>query len=341
MKFQLNAEIKRTGEKQQSQGSGLVKRKILDMLQSADEYVSGEKISRETGISRAAVWKHIKSLKNKGYEILSVTNRGYRLISSPDLITADGIAAGLNTQFIGRKLFIYDETDSTNERAKAQSGEKEGSVFIAEVQNHGKGSRGRGWVSPKGTGIWHTILLKPDITPSEVSQITLVAGLAVCRTIGLGAMIKWPNDIVIGSKKVCGILTEMSAEIDMVNYVVCGIGINVNTESFDKEIAHRATSMYLESGEKQTRNDLIASELNYFEYYYKKFLAGGLGAILDEYKENCVTVGRDVTVIYNKETVTGKAVDIDEKGALIVETENGTIPVTSGEVSVRGIYGYV
>ena len=317
-----------------------MKQRILDILKNADDFVSGEDISNKTGISRAAVWKHIKSLKNKGYEIDSVTNRGYRLVSSPDLITAEGITQNLNTEFIGRRLFIYDETDSTNERAKA-SGEIEGSVFIAEVQNHGKGSRGRGWVSPRGTGIWHSILLKPDIPPSEVSQITLVAGLAVCKAIGMDAKIKWPNDIVIGTKKVCGILTEMSAETDMVHYVVCGIGINVNTEKFDAEIKHRATSMYIESGDKQIRNDIIARELNYFEYYYKKFLEGGLGAILDEYKENCVTIGRDVTVIYKKENVTGKAVDIDENGALVVETADGTIRVTSGEVSVRGIYGYI
>ncbi len=317
-----------------------MKQRILDILKNADDFVSGEDISNKTGISRAAVWKHIKSLKNKGYEIDSVTNRGYRLVSSPDLITAEGITQNLNTEFIGRRLFIYDETDSTNERAKA-SGEIEGSVFIAEVQNHGKGSRGRGWVSPRGTGIWHSILLKPDIPPSEVSQITLVAGLAVWKAIGMDAKIKWPNDIVIGTKKVCGILTEMSAETDMVHYVVCGIGINVNTENFDAEIKHRATSMYIESGDKQIRNDIIARELNYFEYYYKKFLEGGLGAILDEYKENCVTIGRDVTVIYKKENVTGKAADIDENGALVVDTASGTIRVTSGEVSVRGIYGYI
>lgn len=317
-----------------------MKQRILDILKSADDFVSGEDISNKTGISRAAVWKHIKSLKNKGYEIDSVTNRGYRLVSSPDLITAEGITQNLNTEFIGRRLFIYDETDSTNERAKA-SGVIEGSVFIAEVQNHGKGSRGRGWVSPRGTGIWHSILLKPDIPPSEVSQITLVAGLAVCKAIGMDAKIKWPNDIVIGTKKVCGILTEMSAETDMVHYVVCGIGINVNTENFDAEIKHRATSMYIESGDKQIRNDIIARELNYFEYYYKKFLESGLCAILDEYKENCVTIGRDVTVIYKKENVTGKAADIDENGALVVETADGTIRVTSGEVSVRGIYGYI
>lgn len=318
-----------------------MKQKILDILKSADGYVSGERISEQLNISRAAVWKHIKKFKEDGYEIESVTNKGYRLISSPDIITERGIKSGLNTEFIGRKLFIYDETDTTNDRAKANSDAPEGSVFIAEVQTHGKGSRGRGWVSPRGTGIWHTILLKPDISPLEVSQITLVAGLAVCKAIGLNSMIKWPNDIVIGGKKVCGILTEMSAEMDMVNYVVCGIGINVNTESFDKEIEHRATSMYIESGVKYRRDEIIARLMNEFEYYYKKFLNDGLNAILDEYKEYCVTIGRDVSVIFKKETVTGKAVDVDENGALVVETANGIIRVTSGEVSVRGIYGYI
>ena len=318
-----------------------MKQKILDILKSADGYISGERISEQLHISRAAVWKHIKKFKEDGYEIESVTNKGYRLVSSPDIITESGITSGLNTEFIGRKLYIYDETDTTNERAKANNTVPEGSVFIAEVQTHGKGSRGRGWVSPRGTGIWHTILLKPDISPLEVSQITLVAGLAVCKAIGLDAKIKWPNDIVIGDRKVCGILTEMSAEMDMVNYVVCGIGINVNTESFDKEIEHRATSMYIESGIKYHRDEIISRLLNEFEHYYKKFLGGGLGAILDEYKKHCVTIGRDVSVIFKKETVTGKAVDVDENGALVVDTASGIIRVTSGEVSVRGIYGYV
>ena len=318
-----------------------LKNKILDILKTAGEYISGEKISHTLGISRAAVWKHIKSLRAQGYEIESVTNRGYRLMSSPDLIDADAIKAGLTTDFIGRSIFMYDETDTTNNRAKAHSDAPDGSVFIAEVQTAGKGSHGRGWVSPRGTGIWHTILLKPGISPTEVSQITLIAGLAVCRAVGCGAKIKWPNDIIIGSKKVCGILTEMSAEIDMVNYVVCGIGINVNMESFGDEISHRATSMYIESGKKHCRNEIISRLLNYFEYYYKKFLDGGLEAVLPEYKTLCATLGKKVQVIFNKQTVTGTALDVDTSGALLVETADGVIRVNSGEVSVRGIYGYV
>ncbi|MBS5302898.1 MAG: biotin--[acetyl-CoA-carboxylase] ligase [Clostridia bacterium] len=318
-----------------------MKEEILDILKSADGYISGERISEMLNVSRTAIWKHIKSLRESGYKIESVTNKGYRLISSPDIITESGIKSGLTTDFIGHSLFIYDETDTTNNRAKESNTSPDGSVFIAEVQTHGKGSRGRGWTSPRGIGIWHSILLKPEISPLEVSQITLVAGLAVCKAIGLNSMIKWPNDIVINGKKICGILTEMSAEINMVNYVVCGIGVNVNTESFDDDIADKATSMFIESGHKYVRNELIAKLLNEFEYYYKKFLDGGLSAILDEYKKCCVTLGREVNVIFKNETVRGTAVDVDENGSLAVQTENGIIHVTSGEVSVRGIYGYI
>ncbi len=318
-----------------------MKNKILNILKNTDGYISGEKISEQLHISRAAVWKHIKKFKQDGYRIESVTNKGYRFVASPDVITETAIQGGLDTCFIGRNIFMYDETDTTNERAKANSDAPDGSVFIAEVQTHGKGSRGRGWTSPKGSGIWHSILLKPDIPPMEVSRITLVAGLAVCKAIGLNSAIKWPNDIVINGKKICGILTEMSSEINMINYVVCGIGINVNMESFEDELADKATSMYIESGHKYARSEIISKLLNEFEYYYRKFLDSGLRAILDEYKKHCVTLGRCVNVIFKNKTITGTAVDIDENGSLMVEAADGIISVTSGEVSVRGIYGYV
>lgn len=318
-----------------------MKQRILDMLKNTEGYISGEKISEMLGITRSAVWKHVNALKKSGYIVESVKNRGYRLVSVPDTINEDSIKEYLNTEFIGQNIFYYEKTDTTNERAKANSAAPDGSVFIAETQTRGKGTRGRGWTSPRGTGIWHTILLKPDIPPLEAAQITLVAGIAVCKAVENGAMIKWPNDIVIGDKKLCGILTEMSSEKNMINYIVCGIGVNVNTESFPEEIAHRATSMYIESGKKYKRNELTAKILNEFEYYYNKFLDNGLNAILDEYKKHCVTIGRDVSVIFKKETLTGRAVDVDGDGSLIVETEGGRVRVTSGEVSVRGLYGYV
>lgn len=318
-----------------------MKNKILDMLKSAGGYISGEKISSHLNISRSAVWKHIRSLRSQGYEIKSVTNKGYKLLSFPDTITESGIKNGLNTEFIGQNIFLYDETDSTNERAKANSTAPDGSLFITETQTHGKGSHGRGWTSQKGTGIWHSILLKPHIPPSQVSQITLAAGLAVCRSVGCGAQIKWPNDIVIGSKKICGILTEMSAEIDMINYIVCGIGINVNMDSFPEEISHRATSMYIESSRKYCRNEIISNLMNNFELLYTDFICSGLTPILDEYKKDCVTIGREVKVIFKGNTVQGTAVDVNENGELVVATEDGLINVTSGEVSVRGLYGYI
>lgn len=318
-----------------------MKYKILSILKEAADFVSGERISEETGVSRAAVWKHIESLRKEGYVIESATKRGYKLIYSPDILDDKEISRSLKTDFIGRQLFIYDEIGSTNEQAKAMNYEKEGSVFICEVQNQGKGSHGRGWVSPRGAGIWLSVLLKPEIDISRVSQITLAAGLALCKTIGMDSKIKWPNDIVIGTRKVCGILTEMNAEPDMVNYIVCGIGVNVNTEKFDDEIAHRATSIFMERGKKQARNEIIARLLNNFEHYYKRFLNGGFNAIREEYKENCITIGREVSVIFKCDTVRGKAVDVDNNGSLIVEGTEGKICVTSGEVSVRGIYGYV
>lgn len=318
-----------------------MREKILNILQSACGYVSGEHISRELSISRAAVWKHIKSLKENGYEIESVTNKGYRLISSPDILTEYTIKSGLNTKFIGQNVFVYSKTDSTNNRAKAEHTVPDGSLFIAEIQNHGKGRLGRDWEAPERVGIWMSILIKPDLAPSDVSQITLIAGLAVCRALGHNAKIKWPNDIVIGSKKVCGILTEMSAEINMVNYVVCGIGINVNIESFDGELSKKATSLLIETGEKHNRARIVQSVLTEFEILYTDFLENGLKNILTEYKSLCVTLNRDVQVVYKHETIIAAAVDIAEDGSLIIEKDGKRITVSSGEVSVRGIYGYV
>jgi BirA family biotin operon repressor/biotin-[acetyl-CoA-carboxylase] ligase len=318
-----------------------MKNKILKMLRSADGYISGEAMSDELGISRNAVWKHINKLREDGYEIESVTKRGYRLTSSPDMISAEEIKNGLETEFIGRNTVYFDEIDSTNNAAKAAADMPDGTVFISEIQTGGKGRLGRSWSSPKGTGIWMSVLLKPDMLPQDVPQITLIAGMAVAKGIGCGAGIKWPNDVVIGTKKVCGILTEMSAEIERVNYVICGIGINVNTASFEGELAEKATSLRIETGEEHERVPVIQSILTEFERLYKLFLKDGISGVIDEYRELCVTLGREVSVIYPNRTINGRAVDINNDGELIVETENGEITVGSGEVSVRGIYGYI
>ncbi len=317
-----------------------MRNKILAILKKEGEYVSGQTISEQLGISRAAVWKHIKKLRNDGYEIASVTNRGYRLINH-DSVTPDAVSDGLKTEFIGKNIFYFDKTDSTNDRAKAEHDAPDGSLFIAETQNGGKGRRGRAWTSPRGEGIFMSLLLKPDIPPDEISQITLIAGLAVCRAVGNDAIIKWPNDVVINSKKICGILTELAAEDDMISYVVCGIGINVNTEKFDAELAERATSLLIETGKKHKRAEIVQSVLTEFEALYKEFLKNRLDNILPEYEKMCVTIGREVNVVYRNKSINGMAAGIASDGSLIVDTPEGRITVSSGEVSVRGMYGYI
>lgn len=318
-----------------------MRNKILNILKKSDGYVSGEEISRTLGISRAGVWKHIKKLKDDGFEIMSVTNKGYMLKTTPDIISETEITAALDTDFIGHNIRYLKHTDSTNEEAKRLSDMPDGTLFIAESQSNGKGRLGRSWDSERGSGIWMSLLLKPDIPPEEISQITLIAGIAVCNTLKNGSGIKWPNDIVIGTRKVCGILTEMSAEIERVNYVICGIGINVNTPDFPDELSDKATSLFIETGRTFNRSELTAAVLNEFEKLYKKFIKEGFSPLLEEYKKSCITVGRDIRVIYRKETITGKAVDITPDGALAVDTGNSRITVTSGDVSVRGIYGYI
>lgn len=319
-----------------------VKQKILDILTSADDYISGEKMSQRLGISRAAVWKHIKSLKNEGYGIESVTNKGYRVVHVPDIISEHGIKSGLKTEFIGQNVRCVRETDSTNNEAARFSSMSDGTVFTAEIQTGGKGRLGKEWVSQKKSGIWMSVLLKPYIAPPNAPEITLIAGLAVCRALKtFGARIKWPNDIVIDGKKICGILTEMSAEIERVNYIVCGIGINVNTENFPKEISDKAASLYTVTGEKHNRCVIIRRVLEEFETLYKEYLQNGFAPLRESYKALCVNIGRHADAVYRDKTVSGEAVDITDTGELVIKTTGGNVIVSSGEVSVSGIYGHI
>lgn len=318
-----------------------MKNKIIAILRSENDYISGERISEKLGISRTAVWKHIKNLKNNGYEIVSFTKKGYKLISEPDNILLNRIQAFLATSFAARNIVYNDEVLSTNDEAKKNADMPDGTLFIADAQTAGKGRLGRSWVSPRSTGIWMSLLLKPDIPLSDISQLTLIAGLAVSRAIGDNTMIKWPNDIVIGTKKVCGILTEMSAETDKINYVVCGIGINVNTCDFPAELKYKASSVLIETGQNTDRCYLIAKVMNEFEPLYEKFIREGFSPFRNDYKKSCITLGKDINVSYHGKELSGNAVDIDDNGGLVIDTGSKKITVTSGEVSVRGIYGYI
>ena len=326
-----------------------MKEEILRLLRSADGYISGQELCNRFGVSRTAVWKAINQLKEAGYEIEAQQNKGYRLMAAPDLMTEAEIKSLLHTDWVAKEVLYFDTIDSTNTKAQelAEKGYPSGTLVVADKQESGKGRRGRSWVSPSGTGIFMTLMIKPDINPNNASMLTLVAALAVAKAItsvtGEEALIKWPNDIVVNSKKVCGILTEMNAQFDYINHIVVGIGINVHNESFPEEISQMASSLMIEAGGKRFhRAQIIAETMAYFEQYYDTFLkTQDLSALVREYDELLVNRNKSVRVLDPKEPFDGKAMGITPKGELIVDTWESRKLVSSGEVSVRGIYGYV
>lgn len=326
-----------------------MKEEILRLLRSADGYISGQELCNRFGVSRTAVWKAINQLKEAGYEIEAQQNKGYKLMAAPDLMTEAEIKSLMHTEWVAKEVLYFDTIDSTNTKAQelAEKGYPSGTLVVADKQESGKGRRGRSWVSPSGTGIFMTLMIKPDINPNNASMLTLVAALAVAKAItsvtGEEALIKWPNDIVVNGKKVCGILTEMNAQFDYINHIVVGIGINVHNESFPEEISQMASSLMIEAGGKRFhRAQIIAETMSYFEQYYDTFLkTQDLSALVREYDELLVNMNKAVRVLDPKEPFDGKAMGITPKGELIVDTWESRKLVSSGEVSVRGIYGYV
>ena len=322
-----------------------MQKKILDILLNANDFISGQEISENLGVSRQAVWKSINALKEKGYEIQSVTNRGYRLVSSPDYLNESSLKSLLHNKIIGKNLVVLDSVDSTNDYLKKLGNEgcENGTVVIAREQTKGKGRLGRTWQTKKDDGIAFSVLLRPNAAPSEVSAITPLAGLAVCKAIReytkLDCVIKWPNDIIVGRKKLVGILTEMSAEFDAVEYVITGIGINVDHTSFPEEIAFKATSLLLETGRHIDKNEFLACVLEHLENEFVKNNLELTPTALSEYTDLCATVGRSVTFQRGTRRISGMAVGVSEHGELKVMMSDGTIClVNSGEVTVQGIY---
>lgn len=326
-----------------------MKTKILRTLRQADGFVSGQDICNELNVSRTAVWKAVNQLKAVGYEIDAVQKKGYRITSYPDVVYENELQSIRNTQWVGQKIVYFDETDSTNTRAIefAQKDYPNGTLVVAEKQTAGKGRRGRTWETLEGNGIFMSLMLKPDIKPNNASMLTLVAALSVAKAIadvtGEQAYIKWPNDIVMNGKKVCGILTEMSAQFDYINHLVIGIGINVHNKDFPEEIANMASSLMMEcDGRRFHRADIIEKTLEYFEEYYEIFTkTENLEALVGEYNSILVNMHESVKVLDPKEPFEGKAMGITKNGELIVDTWESRKLVSSGEVSVRGIYGYV
>lgn len=325
------------------------KEELINILEKSDTYVSGQELCEKFGVSRTAVWKAIKQLEKEGYLIEAVNNKGYRLLQNDEMMSGTEIARYMETKLIGQNLAFFQEIDSTNLVIKkmAEEGAPEGTLAVADMQTAGRGRRGRTWASPAGEAIYMSFLLRPDCTPDRASAITLVCALAVVeaiREIGLkDCGIKWPNDIVANGKKVCGILTEMSAELDGINYVVPGIGINVNQEGFEGDFAAHATSLYLELGHKINRSKLISRIMFFFEENYELFKKTyDLSFLVDKYNKFSANCGKEVRVLDPKGEYTGIATSINEQGELLVKKEDGTIvQVYAGEVSVRGIYGYV
>ncbi|MBU3158199.1 biotin--[acetyl-CoA-carboxylase] ligase [Clostridium frigoris] len=328
-----------------------MKEKIIELLKgSGDNFVSGQKISEILGVSRAAIWKHIKVIKEDGYEVEAISRKGYRIISSPDILTFEEIKNYLDTEYIGRNIIYYDSIGSTNSKAKelAEIGKGHGTVIVSEEQTLGRGRLGRNFLSPKYKGIWMSIILRPNILTENISKITLIGAAAVQKAImkmGVKTSIKWPNDIILNSKKVCGILTEMSGEIDHVNYLVMGIGINVNLDKEDitSDLKDVATSIKIESGKTMDRKLLLASILNIFEELYIDFVeSNNIKETLDICRKNSILIGKEIRLINRGKVTTAKAIDISDKGELVVENSSGNIEhIVSGEVSIRGLYGYI
>ncbi|HOI76664.1 MAG TPA: biotin--[acetyl-CoA-carboxylase] ligase [Methanofastidiosum sp.] len=315
-----------------------MKSKILEILEKKGSYVSGEEISKEIGISRAAIWKHIKKLRELGYEIESKTNEGYKLIKSPEKQIKFELERLLDTKIIGKKILFFEEVDSTNNKAKQIAlEENEGTVVISEMQTSGRGRRGRGWYSPKG-GIYVSFILKPNVSPEKASQLTLVSSLALVETLNsmnknLNAKIKWPNDVLISGKKISGILTELSADMEKINYIVVGVGINLNTE---KEILpENGTSLKIEMKEEVSIKLFLKSFLEHYDSIYQEYLNGKIDLIIGRWKDNSDTLGKNVKIIGINESFEGLAKDIDENGALILQTKEKEIKVYSGDVSLR------
>jgi BirA family biotin operon repressor/biotin-[acetyl-CoA-carboxylase] ligase len=338
-----------------------MKAKILALLRERADYISGQELCEIFGVSRTAVWKAVGQLKKEGYNIEAVQNKGYRLKPEDDEIYGpDELNSRINTKWVGKPAHFYETIGSTNAQAKidAENGAISGTLIVADRQTAGRGRRGRSWDSPAGTNIYYTLILKPDFAPDKASMLTIVMAMAVAdgieKSLGLydkdktdkkttDVGIKWPNDIVMNGKKVCGILTEMSMEHDYIQNVVIGVGINVREQHFSPDIADKASSLETESGLKISRCALIGYICEAFEKYYELFVQKeNLSLLLDRYNGMLVNMDREVCVLDPKGEYIGVARGINAEGELLVETDDGKVhQVYAGEVSVRGIYGYV
>ena len=325
-----------------------MKAAILKILRETGDYVSGQEICEKLGVSRTAVWKVIRQLQEEGYQVDAARSRGYCIIDGPDVMTAEEVESLLDTEWAGKPVVYYPETDSTNIRIRhlGDEGAPHGTLAVADRQTAGRGRRGRTWESPGGSCIYMSILLRPDLAPEKAPMLTLVMACGVAEGImdcaDVKVQIKWPNDIIVSGKKLAGILTEMSTQVDYINHVTVGVGINVNVQNFPEEI-QTATSLLSETGTQTKRAPVIAAVMKHFEENYKIFMqTEDMSGLMKKYSSLLVNQGREVLILEKDAEYKAYAEGINQKGELVVRREDGTVEnICAGEVSVRGVYGYV
>ena len=330
------------------------KENVLKLLRErGGDWVSGEELSARLGVSRAAVWKTMDALRRSGCAIESRKSKGYRLLEEPDGLDETAIRAQLGeTKRVGGTLSCFASIDSTNAYLKrtAMQGAPDGAVAVADEQTGGRGRRGRRFLSLPGKGVYLSVLLRPQVEPGRLLPLTGFVAVAMCsaveRAAGVRPQIKWTNDLVLNGKKLCGILTELSVEGESgaLQYVVVGIGVNVayTREDFAGELEQIATSLAIETGRKVSRAALAAAMIEELDAMYDALLRGETQPYLDAYRRDCLTIGREVQLLWQDKAERVRAVGVDDELGLMVVRGDGTNDVIrTGEVSVRGLYGYV
>ncbi len=317
---------------------------LLALKERNDEWVSGAALSEILKVSRTTIWKQIKTLQAEGYEVDSSTKKGYRISAPPNLLSPEEVCPGLTTEVLGRKdYFYYREIDSTNNRARvlASEGYPEGTVVVAEMQTAGRGRRGRNWYSPDGQGIYLSVILRPVLPLKEISRVSLVTAVAVAETLegelNLQARIKWPNDILINNRKIAGILSEAVTDMDGIEYIVTGIGLNINNPlpDFPGDFRTTATSVLVEYDHPSSRVKLLQCLLARLEFHYHQLLGGSFANTLEKAKSLSMVIGQAVRLDSINDFIIGQAVDIDDNGLLLVRDQLGIIhTVMSGEIII-------
>lgn len=314
-----------------------MKEKILELLKNKQDYVSGDELSQQLGISRQGLWKHIQDLRDLGYDFVAVPHLGYRLLSCPDRLFDFEVKHGLNTKFIGKAVHYFDYLSSTNDFAMqlAMQNAPNGTLVVAESQTKGRGRLGRSWFSPKYKGIYFSLLLKPSIVPEGSPVLTILVSVSLAEALkaltGLDIQIKWPNDLFLGNKKLAGILTEMNAEADKVNFIVMGVGLNVNNDK--RSLVAGATSLKEHLHENSSRPVLLQGILRRIEKNYLFWEQKGAHALIDKWRQLSLTLGKRVKVYCQHKHIEGMATDIDKDGGLLVRKDSGIlVKVMAGDV---------